>query len=48
MVDYSALALNAFLEADIPARCAVENASVNFSQWPEVRRAEIRDYVGRP
>ncbi|MCI17668.1 hypothetical protein A2U01_0038818, partial [Trifolium medium] len=48
MVDYSALALNAFLEADVPARCAVENAMVTFKDWAEVRRDEIRDYVGRP
>ncbi|CAJ2642276.1 unnamed protein product [Trifolium pratense] len=48
MVDFSALAINEFLEASIPARCIYENESITFAQWPEVRRREIRDFVGRP
>jgi hypothetical protein len=48
MIDFSALALNVFLEADIPARCILENHSTTFPMWPEVRRAEIKECVGRP
>jgi hypothetical protein len=48
MIDFSALALNEFLEADIPFRCALESATIDLPKWPEVKRSEIKDFVGRP
>jgi hypothetical protein len=48
MIDFSALALNEFLGAEIPFRCALESATIDFPKWPEVRRSVIKDFVGRP
>ncbi|GAU17466.1 hypothetical protein TSUD_143200 [Trifolium subterraneum] len=48
MIDFSALALNEFLGAEIPVRCALETATIDFPKWPEVRRSVIKNFVGRP
>ncbi|GAU10408.1 hypothetical protein TSUD_417750 [Trifolium subterraneum] len=48
MIDFSALALNEFLRAEIPVRCALETATIDFPKWPEVRRSVIKNFVGRP
>ncbi|GAU46578.1 hypothetical protein TSUD_402670 [Trifolium subterraneum] len=48
MIDFSALALNEFLGAEIPFWCALESATIDFPKWPEVRRSVIKNFVGRP
>ncbi|GAU42965.1 hypothetical protein TSUD_143020 [Trifolium subterraneum] len=48
MIDFSALALNEFLGAEIPVQCALESATIDFPKWPEVRRSVIKNFVGRP
>ncbi|GAU10122.1 hypothetical protein TSUD_422360, partial [Trifolium subterraneum] len=48
MIDFSALAQNEFLGAEIPVWCALESATIDFPKWPEVRRSVIKNFVGRP